>query len=111
MDAGGDAAVKDLVRVNGLPVLGVLIPIQRNAFAFFSRVLREHGDRVQFCVLGRKIILLCHFDDIEEVLVKDRGTFGRSAEIRRLRPIFGDGLLASDGAFWRRQRNMVQPSF
>jgi cytochrome P450 len=43
--------------------------------------------------------------------VKDRGTFGRSAEIRRLRPIFGDGLLASDGALWRRQRHMVQPSF
>jgi cytochrome P450 len=110
-DAGGDATVTDLVRVNGLPILGVLLPLQRNALAFFSRVLREHGDRVQFRVLGRKIILLCHPDDIEEVLVKDRGTFGRSAEIRRLRPIFGDGLLASDGTFWRRQRNMVQPSF
>jgi cytochrome P450 len=111
MDAGGDAALTKLVRVNGLPVLGVLIPIQRNALAFFSRVLQEHGDRVQFRVLGRKIILLCHPDDIEEVLVKDRGTFGRSAEIRSLRPIFGNGLLASDGAFWRQQRNMVQPSF
>jgi cytochrome P450 len=111
MDAGGDAAVTDLVHVNGLPVLGVLIPIQRNALAFFSHVLREHGDRVQFRVLGRKIILLCHPDDIEEVLVKDRTAFGRSAEIRRLRPIFGNGLLASDGATWRRQRNMIQPSF
>jgi cytochrome P450 len=111
MDTGGDAAVMELVRVNGLPVLGALIPIQRNALAFFSRVLEEHGDRVQLRVLGRKIILLCHPDDIEEVLVKDRGTFGRSTEIRRLRSIFGNGLLASDGAFWRQQRNMVQPSF
>jgi hypothetical protein len=97
MDAGGDAAVTEFVRVRGLPVLGALVPIQRNALAFFSRVLQEHGDRVQLRVLSRKIILLCHPDDIEEVLVKDRGTFGRSAEIRRLRPIFGNGLLASDG--------------
>src|ERR1700751_2555408 len=111
MVAGGDAAVTKLVRVSGLPVLGALISIQRNALAFFSRVLQEHGDRVELRVLGRKVILLCHPDDIEEVLVKDRSTFGRSAEIRRLRPIFGKGLLASDGAFWRRQRNIVQPSF
>ena len=111
MDAGGDAAVTEFVRVRGLPVLGALVPIRRNALAFFSRVLQEHGDRVQLRVLGRKIILLCHPDDIEEVLVKDRGTSGRSAKIRRLRPIFGNGLLASDGASWRQQRNMIQPSF
>jgi cytochrome P450 len=111
MDARGDAAVTKLVRVNGLPVLGALISIQRNALAFFSRVLQEHGDRVELRVLGRRVILLCHPDDIEEVLVKDRSTFGRSAEIRRLRPIFGNGLLASDGALWRQQRDMVQPSF
>jgi cytochrome P450 len=97
-------------RVRSLPVLGALIPIHRYALAFFSRVLQEHGDRVQLRVLGRKIILLCHPEDIEEVLVKDRGRFGRSAEIRRLRPIFGSGLLASDGASWRQQRNMIQPS-
>jgi cytochrome P450 len=106
-----DAAVTELVRVHGLPGLGSLIPIHRNALAFFSHVLQRHGDRVELRVLGRKIILLCHPDDIEEVLVKDRTAFGRSAEIRRLRPIFGNGLLASDGATWRRQRNMIQPSF
>jgi cytochrome P450 len=110
MDAGADVAT-DLVQVEGLPFLGSILPIRRNALAFFSRMLREHGDRVQLRVLGRKVILLCHPDDIEEVLVRDRDSFGRSAEIRRLRPIFGNGLLASDGAFWRRQRNIVQLSF
>jgi cytochrome P450 len=110
-DAGADVVATELVHVDGLPFLGSLFPIRRNALGFFSRILREHGDRVQLRVLGRKVILLCHPDDIEEVLVRDRDSFGRSAEIRRLRPIFGNGLLASDGAFWRRQRNIVQPSF
>ena len=110
MDAGADVPT-DLVQVEGLPFLGSLLPIRRNALGFFSRMLRDHGDRVQLRVLGRKVILLCHPDDIEEVLVRDRDSFGRSAEIRRLRPIFGNGLLASDGALWRRQRNIVQPSF
>src|SRR3981189_1861024 len=110
MDAGADVAT-DLVQIGGLPFLGSLFPIRRNALGFFSRMFREHGDRVQLRVLGRKVILLCHPDDIEEVLVRDRDSFGRSAEIRKLRPIFGNGLLASEGAFWRRQRNIVQPSF
>jgi cytochrome P450 len=111
MDVGADVVATELVRVDGLPFLGALFPIRRNALEFFSRMLREHGDRVQLRVLGKKVILLCHPDDIEAVLVRDRDSFGRSAEIRRLRPIFGNGLIASDGAFWRRQRNIVQPSF
>ena len=111
MDAGADVVATGLVRVDGLPFLGSLLQIRRDALGFFSRMLREHGDRVQLRVLGRKVILLCHPDDIEEVLVRDRDSFGRSAEIRKLRPIFGNGLLASDGTVWRRQRNMVQPSF
>ena len=86
MDARADVAT-DLVQVEGLPFLGSLLPIRRNALGFFSRMLREHGDRVQLRVLGRKVILLCHPDDIEEVLVRDRDSFGRAGEIRRLRPI------------------------
>jgi hypothetical protein len=105
MDAGADVVATELVHVDGLPFLGSLFRIRRNALGFFSRMLREHGDRVQLRVLGRKVILLCHPDDIEEVLVRDHDSFGRSAEIRRLRPIFGNGLLAS--AFWRRQRNII----
>ena len=111
MDVGADGLAPELAHVDGLPFLGALFPIRRNALGFFSRTLREHGDRVQLRVLGRKVILLCHPDDFEAVLVRDRDSFGRSSEIRRLRPIFGNGLLASDGAFWRRQRNIVQPSF
>jgi cytochrome P450 len=100
-----------IAHVKGLPVLGSLIPLRRDALEFFSAVLREHGDRVQFRILGRTVLLLCHPRDIESVLVRDRDAYGRSVEIRKLRPIFGDGLLASEGERWRRQRMLIQPSF
>ena len=80
MSAGADVVATELVHVAGLPFLGSLFPIRRNALGFFSRMFCEHGDRVQLRVLGRKVILLCHPDDIEEVLVRDRDSFGRSAE-------------------------------
>ena len=97
--------------VAGLPFLGVLPSIRRNPLEFFSSLLRRHSDRVQFRVLGRRVILLCHPEDLEQVLVRDREMYGRSAELLALRLLFGDGLLASEGALWRRQRSMIQPSF
>jgi cytochrome P450 len=95
----------------GLPLLGVLLPLQRNALRFFLRATSQYGDRVGMHVLGRQILLLCHPEDIETVLVTERNSFGRSTEIRNLQPIFGDGLLASEGCFWQRQRRLIQPRF
>ena len=97
--------------VNGLPLLGSILPLSRNALDFFSLLLRERGDRIKLRVLGRSVLLLCHPEDIEQVLVHDRESFGRSAEMRKLRPIFGRGLLASEGDLWSRQRSLIQPSF
>jgi cytochrome P450 len=112
-DDGGlaESAPSEIASFPGLPFLGVLLALRRNPLAFFSRLLREHGDRVQFRVLGRRVLLLCHPADLEQVLVKDREVYGRSAEVRALRPLFGQGLLASEGALWKRQRAMIQPSF
>ena len=109
--ASGESFEQGIAHIPGPPLLGALLPLRRNALEFFTRLLSEHGDRVQFRVLGRTVLLLSHPDDLEQILVRDRETYGRSAELRGLRPIFGDGLLASDGALWRRQRTLIQPSF
>jgi cytochrome P450 len=88
-----------------------MIPLSRDALALFTGALRAQGDRVWMRVLGRSVLLLCHPHDIEHVLVRDGVSFGRSVELRKLKPIFGDGLLASEGKLWRRQRGLLQPSF
>jgi len=106
-----DPGPSDFSQVPGLPILGSLLPLRRNALEFFSSLLRERGDRVRFRILGRSVLLLGHPEDIEQVLVRDRDSFGRAAEIRKLRPVFGNGLLASEGEVWRRQRTLIQPSF
>jgi len=96
--------------VRGLPFVGSMVPLGRDARAFFMRVLQQ-GDRVRMKVLGRDVLLLAHPHDMEQVLVRDQAAYGRSAEVRKLAPIFGDGLLSSDGELWSRQRKMIQPSF
>jgi cytochrome P450 len=89
----------------------VLLPLQRDALAFFTETFRVCGDRVRLRVLGQKVLLLSHPEDFETVLVDDRDSYGRAPEVRNLRPIFGSGLLASDGPLWHRQRRLLQPSF
>lgn len=89
----------------------MLLPLQRDALAFFTEAFRVCGDRVRLRVLGQKVLLLSHPEDFETVLVDDRDSYGRAPEVRNLRPIFGNGLLASDGSLWHRQRRLLQPSF
>jgi cytochrome P450 len=78
---------------------------------FFVRCAREHGNVVFFRFLNLPMCLLTHPDDIENVLVKNASNFVKSRNYRALKPILGDGLLTSEGAFWQKQRKLVQPSF
>ena len=106
-----EAEHSSCARVRGLPFLGVLFSLQRDALGFFTRTLKRHGDRVELRVLGKKVLLLSHPDDLEAVLVNDRDSYGRSDEVRNLQPIFGNGLLTSEGEMWRKQRRLIQPKF
>src|SRR5579872_2183294 len=50
-------------------------------------------------------------DCIESVLVTQNNNFEKSKDYRALRRVLGNGLLTSEGEFWRRQRKLVQPVF
>jgi len=102
---------KQVPILRGLPLVGVALPIHRDAIGFFTRAFQRFGDRVELRVLGQRVLLLASPDDVEAVLVNDRDSYRRSKEVRNLRPIFGNGLLASDGDLWRKQRRLIQPAF
>src|ERR671917_60295 len=49
--------------------------------------------------------------EIEQVLRNDHRNFGKDRITRRLNTFLGEGLLTSEGDFWRRQRRLSQPAF
>ena len=104
-------SIKPFATLPGIPFFSTVLPLSRNALSFFMRTFDALGDRVQLRVFGRDVLLLCNPDDIEAVLVNDRDSFGRSTEVRNLRPILGSGLFASEGELWRSQRRLIQPKF
>jgi cytochrome P450 len=80
----------------------------RNPLGFFGRHRDEYGDIVCFQVPKRTVMLVSRPDYIKHFLVDNGANYSKPSGII---PILGNGLLASDGEFWLRQRRMVQPAF
>src|SRR5271168_1218108 len=52
-----------------------------------------------------------HPDDIKRVLLTNHRNYTKGEGIDRVKILLGNGIMTSEGAFWRRQRRMMQPSF
>jgi cytochrome P450 len=96
----------------GLPFLGLALKVRGNPLGVMTDVVREYGDIVRFTVAGQERILLNDPDLIEQVLVVQQAKFHKSELTRRVTGrLLGQGLLISEGDFWRRQRRLAQPAF
>ncbi len=78
---------------------------------FLTRCAREYGDVVALRLGPARIFLLNHPDLVEEVLVRQNRIFIKHFALRAAKPTLGEGLLTSEGEFWRRQRRLAQPAF
>jgi len=95
----------------GLPIVGNVFEPRGNAVGYFTRCFRDYGDIVFVRFLGVPMCLVNRPDCIESVLVTQNNNFEKSKDYRALRRVLGNGLLTSEGEFWRRQRKLVQPAF
>lgn len=99
-------------RVPGHPILGNLSAYRRDPLGFSRHVAARYGDVVDLRVFNRRIFFLAHPEHIHQVLVRDADKFHKSPVYRIfLGRALGEGLLTSDGEFWRRQRRLAQPAF
>jgi cytochrome P450 len=90
---------------------GSLPEIRRGWLEFLERNVREFGDVLTYRVGPKRLVLISHPDDIEEVLVTRNCAFKKLFALRMNSLTFGEGLLTSEGDFWRRQRRLAQPAF
>jgi cytochrome P450 len=73
---------------------------------------REYGDIVRIPVILQSRILLNHPDYIQQVLIFQQNKFHKSTLSKEATErLLGQGLLISEGDFWRRQRRLAQPAF
>ena len=60
---------------------------------------------------GMKLYVLSHPDLIKHVLHDNRNNYKRSILYDRIRPVFGDGIITSEGESWKKSRRHLQPAF
>jgi cytochrome P450 len=96
----------------GLPLFGNLLEFRRDPLRFLCAMRETHGDVVEVAIGPMKTTLVSHPDLIEDILVTRSRLWQKDRFLQTsLRPVLGDGLLSSEGDFWRKQRRLAQPAF
>src|SRR5262249_9579718 len=80
--------------------------------AFGLDIARQYGDIAYYKAGPLHVYQLAHPDLARQILVEQPEKFAKSHYIKRaFRPFAGEGLLTSDGEFWKQQRKLIQPAF
>ena len=90
---------------------GNLRDFSDDRLAFLDRCFRDFGDVVPIRFAHRRLVVFNHPDMVEEILVTRNRQFIKHFALRLAKPTLGNGLLTSEGDFWRRQRRLSQPAF
>ncbi|MSP60074.1 MAG: cytochrome P450 [Myxococcales bacterium] len=94
----------------GTFLFGSLSEMRSDALGLLSNAARDYGNIVRLRMVVQ-MNFLNHPDYIQHVLQSHHTNFKKDMMYERMKPLVGEGLLTSDGDFWRRQRRLSQPAF
>jgi enediyne biosynthesis protein E7 len=82
------------------------LALMRDCFARF-------GDVYRIFAPGRGVFnyVINHPSDVKRVLLSNHRNYTKGEGMDRVKILLGNGIMTSEGDFWRRQRRMMQPSF
>lgn len=96
----------------GLPIVGNLPQVQRQGILnYYINLWRTHGDLVQFSMGPLKAFLFVRPEHIQHIFVKNPDKYIKGLSHDRLRTAIGNGILTLEGAPWRSQRRLMQPTY
>jgi cytochrome P450 len=82
------------------------LALMRECFARFGDTYRVFSP-----ARGVYDYVINHPDDIKRVLLSNHRNYTKGGGMDRVKILLGNGIMTSEGDFWRRQRRMMQPSF
>ncbi|MEZ4450651.1 MAG: cytochrome P450 [Nannocystaceae bacterium] len=83
----------------------------RDPLGFSCEVAAAHPTIVEVPILYTDYLFVSDPHLVDEILVKHAQEITKDRFTWRLREFLGHGLLTSEGAHWKRQRRLIQPTF
>ncbi|MGB0839413.1 MAG: cytochrome P450 [Chitinophagales bacterium] len=91
---------------------GNIPEMNKDVVGFFHRCQQEHNEIFEVTFIRDfKGVFVFNSDMIKHVLVKNNRNYVKSLEYKTLKRVLGNGILVSEGDFWRKQRRLAQPAF
>jgi cytochrome P450 len=97
-----------------LSVLRFVGAAKRDALALMDSMVKPYGDALSFEIMGSRQFFFTHPDHIQEVVLTQAAKLHKDQDYkdakRGLARFMGNGLVISDGDFWKRQRKLAAPA-
>jgi cytochrome P450 len=89
------------------------IQLNEASFPVIRDCLREYPDICRLAAKSRAAdtYLVNHPDAVKRVLIDNHKNYIKGVGFERVKLLLGNGIIVSDGEFWKQQRRMVQPAF
>lgn len=95
----------------GVPLLGNLPQWKSDTAQFLLRAQRDHGEVARLRLGPYTVHLVTAPDAVGRVLKENSANYTRGVLYEQFRLVMGNGLLTTDGDYWKAHRRAVQPVF
>ena len=95
------------------PPDGFDINVDDETFDRLNEWTSRYGDIVMVRPVSRSApsIVINNPDYVKQVLISNHRNYRKGVGFERIKMLLGNGIIVSDGDFWRSQRRMIQPVF
>ena len=103
---------KPIPSIKEPPVVGSLLKYRRDRLDVYLRVTQECGDVGSFHFGPLPLVIFNTSEYVHSIFVEHAFDFDKGEAIHNaFRPVIGNGIFTSEGAFHRQQRKLMAPSF
>lgn len=102
----------------GETFIGSARDFANDPLAFFEEYIPKYGELFQiksiffrFISQFERVVIVSNPDMVKHIMQDNNRNYIKSFGYRVLKVLLGEGLLTSEGDFWRKQRKLIQPGF
>jgi cytochrome P450 len=83
----------------------------QDLLSWMSDQFKRFGNIYKASVYGTNVYVVSDPQDAHYILCKNWQNYKKGQDIKRVGLLLGNGLMVSEGEFWKTQRRMIQPAF